>query len=44
MEIEIKSITINLPWWLILAICFALISKVKPKHLFRLIKDWIKDD
>jgi hypothetical protein len=43
MKIEIESLTVTVPWWLVIIALTILIRKVKPKTLLKLFKDWIKD-
>jgi hypothetical protein len=42
MEIEIQSLSINVPWWFLLITLGIFGRKIKPKALWKLFKDWVK--
>ena len=44
MKIEIKSVKISLPWWLVLLIIFVAIVALKtnPSEALGVIKEWIR--
>jgi hypothetical protein len=46
MKIEIESIAISVPWWLIISVALILLKgvRIRRKAITKAIKDWIKDD
>jgi hypothetical protein len=44
MKIEIQSIAISIPWWLVISVLALIPLRIRRKAIVNIIKDWIKDD